>query len=1413
MENLGGDYSYGSDALGNLSYPSSSSHSSDVTDTRQDSHQNYPHLRHSNMGAHQHSVPSSRGAADPTSRDMPRFHMAYPQNININFNMGAIPGLTTPELLQQILGVQQQVGGNRLPNISTFNSMLPFFQQSNYSSALVADRVEALPAFNSILASASGMAMNMNMNLSNTYMSQQTSPHTLQSGTNDASDACISSFPVPMLTIEAAVTGMQGTQTTSSVLQSNVSSYAGNQHQSVIQSPQQGTKNSNSRFDRQSGAMQFPPLNVPSVPHPSGYFDRLESGQSGTSSSQYHVSGARINSTTASLQHASQDIPVNFKSDEEQPLTNQDYQSSIQTKRNIIQDYVPKPDSFNLPSFGAFKTRLQDSERAKVKKNMPETSSKGGGNTKTTPTELMQQCPGLQSSSQLENTASDAKKIGSYDFTPSGASTPKLIRSKTLNMPNNSESRKGSVGVHTEGDKANNEGKENQTVQFLFKGKLETKDKSKDSDEEPPTDTESILGYSMDKSKRESLSTSAISDDQQKHYVLDHRISKSMFASQDTPPKKRKQNWATRDIAEDMVRKESELVQKESLKMVFKLTQSSKQRPEGEDKDGDGDDEADDDDDDDDNDDDDDYNRLQNFQIQPSKLNREDDFSDYSEDEDLIRPISDRDENSFKGLFKDLDDGNEETPAGKKIKRSPSHPFAITSPSYNDASAKAVMTTTVADNATIVTISIMSKGSSLLVPQIVGSEAAKGGIVSVVNLGKSETRTGEGSEIDTEAKDVEKVGVQKTSIMSKLKITQKEKEKEEKQCNAVDENELEKVEINIKIDDEQCIVHGEQKRWQCRLCPKSYTTKHNLVTHILDHSGIKPHLCMMCGKYFKQLSHLNTHMLTHDNVKPHKCHICSKGFTQISHLKRHHAVHLDSKPYICDICGRGFAYPSELRAHKEKHAFGKDRCLECGEEFPSQKELRQHMLTHEHCSDLTCKHCNKIFRFPSQLKDHMITHAGSRPYICAECGMDFMKEHHLKAHQFTHTGLRPFNCPHCGRSFNQKANMQRHMLIHNAQRSFKCEECGKTFTQPQTLKAHMVVHADKKPYSCKFCGKQFGRLHNLQGHLHMHNNSKPYVCFCGSSFTLKGNLNRHKKVKHGLNETTESMEEEAVNFLSELSAERAKVEVSDDPEEETRVSDVSMEAKSPKKGRKSIPRKIERRDETSEAYNTDSEGEVEADEEIKEEAEEDFTSRYFQPLVSTDSTVEKHQSRRKSKRTVKVEEEVEDDDFEEYHSFNIGETDREGHLQTEPKITDATVSENLHKKEGRRKRKKDESTESEKSKEKRPKRSINNIETDSNVEPKYLRRKVKKEEYDNSSPNNSNVDGVHKFQNKKVTKSTDWVDEELSVSESETFQKEDSDAEWNPSSDSFSISTRSRRKSQPKGEKLDSLIASKFKKA
>ncbi|KAM8960824.1 zinc finger protein 366 [Pelodytes ibericus] len=331
---------------------------------------------------------------------------------------------------------------------------------------------------------------------------------------------------------------------------------------------------------------------------------------------------------------------------------------------------------------------------------------------------------------------------------------------------------------------------------------------------------------------------------------------------------------------------------------------------------------------------------------------------------------------------------------------------------------------------------------------------------------------------------------------------------------------VERVDVNIQIDDSFYVDVGEQKRWKCSMCEKSYTSKYNLVTHILGHSGIKPHACTLCGKLFKQLSHLHTHMLTHQGTRPHKCQVCEKAFTQTSHLKRHMMQHSEVKPYNCTICGRGFAYPSELKVHEAKHESGRENiCVECGLDFPTLAQLKRHITAHRGPVQYNCSECHKTFQYPSQLQNHMMKHKDIRPYICSECGMEFVQPHHLKQHSLTHKGVKEHKCGICGREFTLLANMKRHVLIHTNIRAYQCHLCFKSFVQKQTLKAHMIVHSDIKPFKCKLCGKEFNRMHNLMGHMHLHSDSKPFKCiYCPSKFTLKGNLTRHMKVKHGVME-------------------------------------------------------------------------------------------------------------------------------------------------------------------------------------------------------------------------------------------------------------------------------------------------------
>uniref|UniRef100_A0AAY4BRL6 Zinc finger protein 710 n=1 Tax=Denticeps clupeoides TaxID=299321 RepID=A0AAY4BRL6_9TELE len=305
-----------------------------------------------------------------------------------------------------------------------------------------------------------------------------------------------------------------------------------------------------------------------------------------------------------------------------------------------------------------------------------------------------------------------------------------------------------------------------------------------------------------------------------------------------------------------------------------------------------------------------------------------------------------------------------------------------------------------------------------------------------------------------------------------------------------------------------CVDVGEGlKRWKCRMCEKSYTSKYNLVTHILGHNGIKPHECLHCGKLFKQPSHLQTHLLTHQGTRPHKCTVCKKAFTQTSHLKRH----------ICRFCGRGFAYPSELRSHEAKHENGHCHvCTQCGLEFPTHAHLKRHQASHQGPSTYQCTECHKSFAYRSQLQNHLMKHQNVRPFVCPECGMEFRPNPPPQA-AVEHKGMKEFKCDVCSREFTLSANLKRHMLIHTSVRPFQCHVCFKTFVQKQTLKTHMIVHLPVKPFKCKVCGKSFNRMYNLLGHMHLHAGSKPFKCpYCSSKFNLKGNLSRHMKVKHGI---------------------------------------------------------------------------------------------------------------------------------------------------------------------------------------------------------------------------------------------------------------------------------------------------------
>ncbi|KAG9331830.1 hypothetical protein JZ751_016913 [Albula glossodonta] len=86
-----------------------------------------------------------------------------------------------------------------------------------------------------------------------------------------------------------------------------------------------------------------------------------------------------------------------------------------------------------------------------------------------------------------------------------------------------------------------------------------------------------------------------------------------------------------------------------------------------------------------------------------------------------------------------------------------------------------------------------------------------------------------------------------------------------------------------------------------KLCSKTYSTMHELVTHVtVEHVGEKPFKCEFdgCDRRFANSSDRKKHSHVHTSDKPYNCKVrgCDKSYTHPSSLRKHMKVHCKSPP-------------------------------------------------------------------------------------------------------------------------------------------------------------------------------------------------------------------------------------------------------------------------------------------------------------------------------------------------------------------------------------------------------------------------------------------------------------------------------------------------------------------------------------
>ncbi|XP_069140777.1 uncharacterized protein [Argopecten irradians] len=228
-----------------------------------------------------------------------------------------------------------------------------------------------------------------------------------------------------------------------------------------------------------------------------------------------------------------------------------------------------------------------------------------------------------------------------------------------------------------------------------------------------------------------------------------------------------------------------------------------------------------------------------------------------------------------------------------------------------------------------------------------------------------------------------------------------------------------------------------------------------------------------------------------------KCPTCHKVFSSKGNMKTHTLIHTGRKPFVCDFpnCAKFFRSNETLRRHKLAHMGIKSfQCTFCSKKFASSVSLQEHMCRHTDARPHQCTVCLKNFRQISCLRRHMVTHSSELPYTCQVCNKKFSTTMYLKSHMKSHTGEKPFKCNECGKAFAHQSDLTRHKIIHTGQRPYECEVCHTKFSDPSSKRRHEREHVGVKPYTCQLCSDSFKRAGQLKAHLsRKHTNEKDEV--------------------------------------------------------------------------------------------------------------------------------------------------------------------------------------------------------------------------------------------------------------------------------------------------------------------------------
>ncbi|XP_074190040.1 zinc finger protein ZIC 4 isoform X2 [Rhinolophus sinicus] len=247
-----------------------------------------------------------------------------------------------------------------------------------------------------------------------------------------------------------------------------------------------------------------------------------------------------------------------------------------------------------------------------------------------------------------------------------------------------------------------------------------------------------------------------------------------------------------------------------------------------------------------------------------------------------------------------------------------------------------------------------------------------------------------------------------------------------------------------------------------RLCSKTFSTMHELVTHVtVEHVGGPEqanHICFWeeCprqGKPFKAKYKLVNHIRVHTGEKPFPCPFpgCGKVFARSENLKIHKRTHTVAGPAGIWASGISASFPPHTPAN------------------PAGGE-------HRHWGSVLGQyfHPNARSCLPAALQDiapGSRAPRGCTPAACLPSGPqswawpDCSSCTHTEATKLK--GEKPFRCEFegCERRFANSSDRKKHSHVHTSDKPYTCKVrgCDKCYTHPSSLRKHMKVHGRSPP--------------------------------------------------------------------------------------------------------------------------------------------------------------------------------------------------------------------------------------------------------------------------------------------------------------------------------------------------------------